>query len=459
MRRGASEDLHVLRKRILKGDIVKTVLWLAWPIILANLVNMSYNLIDAYWLGKLGKEAFGAPTVSWPLIMLFYSIGFGFSRAGIALIAQYVGAGNLKMANKSAGNLLSFMALISLSISGIGYFLSPPILSLMGVPLDIYPYAVEYIRIIFIGVPIAFIGFAFNTIANSLGDTRTPTYINIVSSSTNMVLDPLFIFGYFGFPAMGVKGAAVATVLSRSIVSIIGSYLLFTGYRGIKITINDLGIEKWWIKKVVSIGTPLTIQQSSNSLGFTIMMSIVSRFGSVAVSAYGVAIRIIDVLSAFTWGINRALSIMVGQNLGAEYYDRTKTIVKKTMWLTTIILVIGSVFIFLTRDLTVAFFVPEKDVIMEGSRVLAIFTWSIPFFGLFFLGGAVAGGSGHTKIFAIISIIRLWVLRIGFSYLLALVMGMGTIGIWVAMAISNIGAGLLALLWVFKGSWARRVID
>lgn len=454
-----SGDIYVLRKKILEGHIVKTMLWLAWPIIMANLVNMSYNLIDAYWLGKLGKEAFGAPTVSWPLIMFFYSIGFGFSRAGISLISQYVGAGDLKMANKSAGNLLSFMAIVAFSISGIGFFLSPILLSLMGVPPDIYPNAVNYIRVIFIGVPITFIGFGFNTIANSLGDTRTPTYINIISSLANLVLDPIFIFGYFGFPAMGVVGAAIATILSRSIISVVGSYLLFRGYHGIKITVSDLGIDGWWIRKVVSIGAPITIQHSSNSLGFTIMMSIVSRFGSAAVSAYGVAIRIIDILSAFTWGINRALSIMIGQNLGAEHYNRARAIVKKAVILISLILTIGSVFIFLTRDLTVAFFVPEEDVIVEGSRVLAIFTWSIPFFGLFFIGGAVAAGSGNTKVFAIISIIRLWALRIGFSYLLAILMGMGTIGIWIAMTISNVVAGLLATIWIFKGDWTKRVID
>ncbi len=454
-----SSDLEKIRGRILEGHIFKTIFWLAYPIIIANLVNMSYNLIDAYWLGKIGKQVFGAPTVSWPLIMLFYSLGMGYAMAGISLISQYIGAGNYKQANKAAGNILSFMGIMAVSISLLGYTASPIILALMQVPPDVYGFAVNYIRVIFLGMPLTFIGFAFNTIANSLGDTRTPTLINIVSSITNMVLDPLFIFGYFGFPKMGVIGAAVATILSRSIVSFAGLYLLVTGYHKIKITTKDLGIEKWWIKKVINIGTPLAIQQSSNALGFTIMMSIVSRFGSVAIAAYGVAIRIIDIMQAFTWGINRAVSIMIGQNLGAENYERAKIIAIKAIMLIFSFLLFGSTIIFLTRDVTVSFFVPEEDVVIEGSKVLSIFTWSIPFFGLFFIGGGIAGGSGHTKVFAAISIIRLWVLRIGLSYVLGILIGMGTIGVWTAMAISNIVAGILALLWVLRWGWLKRVID
>ncbi len=457
--RARSNELLMLRKRILEGGILKTIFWLAWPMIVANLVNMSYNLVDAYWLGKLGKASFGAPTVSWPLIMFFYSLGMGYSRAGISLIAQYVGAGNFEKANRSAGNLLSFMTLMAVSISILGYITAPSILLLISVPPDIYPYAVNYIRVIFLGVPLVFIGFTFGTIANSLGDTRTPTYVSIISSLVNLVLDPIMIFGYFGFPQLGVVGAAVATISSRSIISFVGLYLLLRGYKGLKITLNDLRIEHEWLSKVISIGTPLAIQQSSNALGFTIMMKIVSMFGSVAVAAYGVAIRIIDVLQAFTWGINRAVSIMIGQNIGAEYYERTRRIVKTSILLIVTILAAGAVFLFLTRGITVAFFIPEKDVVVEGSKVLEIFTWSIPFFGLFFIGGGVAAGSGHTRFFAIISIIRLWVLRIGLSYLFALVMGMGTTGIWTAMAISNIIAGILALGWVMGGSWARRVIE
>ncbi len=457
--RKTRKDLMKLRNRILTGSILRTLFWLAWPIIIANIVNTSYNIVDAYWLGKLGRQAFGAPTVSFPLVMLFYSLGMGFAMAGISLIAQYIGAGDFESANRSAGNMLAFMLMMSVVLSTLGVLLSPFFLQLMHVPPDIYPYAVSYLRVIFTGIPISFIGFAFNTIANSLGDTRTPTILNVISSVTNMVLDPIFIFGWLGLPMLGVVGAAVATILSRTIVSFAGLRLLTRGYHGLKITMKDLRIEKWWLKKVVSIGAPMAIQRSSNSLGFTIMMSLVSVYGSAVVAAYGVANRIINIMSSFTWGLNRATSVMIGQNIGAEKYDRAKKIAATTMTIIFLLLGTGAILIYLLRQPLVAFFIADPKVVSVGSRLISIFIWSIPFFGLFAIGGAIASGSGHTKFFAVLSIIRLWLLRIVLSYILALWLMLGPDGIWIAMAISNAVVGIITVGWVLSGRWAKRVVE
>ena len=452
-------DLLKYRDRILKGSVLRTTIWLAWPMIIANLINISYNLADTFWLGKLGKADLAAPTVSWPLIMLFYSIGMGFSFAGATLISQYVGAGEREYANRCVGYLLGFMLTMSLSISLVGFIASPLMLRVMGVPLDVLPKAVNYIRVIFAGIPLAFIGFAFIAILNSIGDTRTPTVLSIISSLINVVLDPLLIFGWLGFPALGVMGAAIATIASRSIVSAIGLYLLTRGFAGIKVGFRDLFFKLWWLRHVVRIGTPLSIQRSANSLGFVIMMSLVSKMGTAVIATYGIGIRIIDVIQAFTWGIMRASSIMIGQNIGAEKYQRAEQIAFKNIALVSTLLSIGALLIYLGRGFIFAIFINDPIVIEEGIKFVTFFIPSLPFFGLFFVAGAVAQGSGHPLIYTVISIIRLWILRIGFSYLLGVFMGMGSVGIWIAMSISNMGAGIMALAWVMKGSWKQRVIE
>ncbi len=194
------------REKILTGSIIRAMFWLAWPIFLSNLVNISYNPVDALWLGRLGREAFGAPTVSWPMIMLIYSIGFGYLTAGISLISQYYGAGDFENAEKSASQQFFFSLIVAVFFSMGGFLAASHILAYMGVPSDIYPLAVSYTRTIFIGIPFVFTGFVYITIANSLGNTRTPIVLNIISSVVSIILDPLFIFGYFGFPKMGVVG-------------------------------------------------------------------------------------------------------------------------------------------------------------------------------------------------------------------------------------------------------------
>ncbi len=459
MAKNPHSDMMKYRERIIGGSIIRTTLWLAWPIILGNIVNISYNLVDTFWLGKLGKASLAAPTVSWPLIMLFYSIGMGFSFAGITLVSQYVGAGEYRLASRSAGHLLGFMLFLSLILSGTGFSLSPIILKLMGVPPDVLPLAINYIRIIFAGIPIAFLGFGFNAILSGIGDTRTPTILGAISSGINVVLDPLFIFGWYGFPELGVAGAAVATIISRAILSVLGVALLARGFRGLKLHPRDLVFELWWLKKVVVVGTPISIQQSANSLGFVVMMGLVSRLGTAIIATYGIGIRIIDIIQAFTWGIMRATTVMIGQNIGAEKYDRAEKIAYENMKLMLVILGLGAVLIFSFRAQLFQVFIDDPQVVEEGSRFLAIFLPSIPFFGIFFIVGAVARGSGHNLAFTIISIIRLWALRIGLTYVFSILMGMGSTGVWMAMTISNIGAGLLALAWVRMGTWKKRVIE
>ena len=459
MSTGRRVGVNSIRNRIVNGPIVGTMVWLAWPVIVANLVNMSYNLIDAFWLGKLGKVAFGAPTVCWPLIMLFYSVGMGYAMAGIALISQYTGAGDKRMAEKSAGQLISFLFLGALALSGIGYLSISQVLSLIGVPQNIYPLAISYARIIFLGMPIVFFVFAFNTIANAIGDTRTPTILNVFSAVANIVLDPIMIFGLLGFPALGVAGAAIATVISRSIVSIVGGYFLFKGFKGIRISLADLKIEKWWLRRVFSIGTPLSIQHSFNALGFTVMMSIVSRFGPAVIAAYGVVVRIVDIMQAVILGLNRATSIMVGQNIGAEKYGRAMSIAKTSVTFTSGFLALGSLLLFVFSSQAISFFVNEHDVVVEGSKLIHVISSSIPFFGIFSVAGAIAAGSGHTRFFAVLSMVRLWLLRIGLSIFLVYIMSIGSLGVWLAMTISNIGAGTIALAWLIRGTWLRRVIE
>ena len=458
-RRGLKE-FGALRERILKGPVYRTLAWLAWPVIIVNLVNLSYNLVDAIWLGRLGKVAFSAPTVCWPPIMFVYSLALGYASAAISLISQYAGAGDVEMVRKSAGQLVTFAAAFGLSISAVGFATAPYILSLMSVPPKVYPLAVTYMRIIFAGAPAVIPAFAYITISNSLGDTKTPMKLNVASSIANIVLDPILIFGLLGLPRLGVAGAAIATIASRSWVSAAGLYILFVrGVKGLRLGRDDLRIEGWWVRKVFKIGTPLAIQRSSTALGFTVLMSLVSRFGSSVIAAFGVAQRVINILQAFAGGFFRASSIMIGQAIGAEEYLRAKEVVRKALTLITLGFTVGSALIVVFREQLILAFVNSPSVVPIGSELLEIFAPSIPFFGMFFLCSAVANGSGHTKFFAVISIIRLWVIRVGLGTLLAFTLGLGVNGIWYALTMGNVVAGLIALTWLFRGTWLKRVIE
>ncbi len=188
-------------------------------------------------------------------------------------------------------------------------------------------------------------------------------------------------------------------------------------------------------------------------------MAIVYRLGTVAVAAYGLAITVVDLVTAFIWGFRDAIAIMVGQNLGAELYDRAEEIVRKVTAIILMGTTAGTAALMLFGESLVMFFTRDPAVIRETTNFVTLFSPSLPYLALFFIGMAVARGSGHTLFMMIAGIVRLWGIRVLFSYVLALVMGMGPTGVWLAMTLGNIVAGAMAMAWILSGRWKRKVIE
>ncbi len=173
--------------------------------------------------------AVAAPTVGFPVVFLMMSLGIGFSIAGVSLVSQHTGAGSHEEANSAAGQVVSFMGVSSLVLAVLGFFIAPGLLrTFMDVPPEVFPKALNYIRIILGGLPLMFIFFSFRSLIRGVGDTVTPMLVTGASVVMNLILDPFLILGWAGFPALGVTGAAIATIASRGTAALIALYLLFS---------------------------------------------------------------------------------------------------------------------------------------------------------------------------------------------------------------------------------------
>jgi len=454
-----------MRDSILNGDILKTTLSLAWPVMLSNAFQTIYNLTDAFWLGKLGPEAVSAPSVSWPIMFLMISFSAGFGIAGISLVSQYTGSGQEDMAGKAAGQLIFILIISSLSVAVLGFFLAERILLLINVPLDVLPVARDYLKITFLGIPFMFSFFGFRSLLRGFGDTRTPMILSVGSSILDMLMDPFFVFGWLGLPAMGAAGAALTTVITRGIAGIIGIYLLFTGNIGLHIEVSDLKPDPHLMRKIASIGLPSSIGQSGNALGFTILTALVATEDrmlggeGLLLSAYGIGSRITSLIHIIIIGGVSALSTMIGQNLGAGKMERSETIIKKIFTSFIGISIIECIIVYLFRNPIYRAFISDKAVISLGSTYMTYMVFFIPFFVAFRLCGGVFNAAGQTKASMGLSLVRLWGLRIPLSYLLALNMGLGAVGIWLGMGLGNVGGAAIALILLARGTWKTRVIE
>jgi len=268
----------ITREEILTGNSLKVIFVLSFPVMISQLLQTLYHLADTFWLGHLppaeSGEAVAGLQISWPVIWFFIALSFGFGMAGIALVSQYTGAGEKKNANMVASQMLSLSIIFGLIVAVLGFTLTPYLVPLITKSATVTRTAITYMRLIFWGMPFMFIAFTFQSILSAKGDTITPMYINLISVTLNVILDPFMIFGWWRFPHMGVMGAALATIICQSIVAFISLFLLFKGTKGIKITLNAL-IPAWkWLEKILKIGLPAALGNSTTALGFVIVMSV-----------------------------------------------------------------------------------------------------------------------------------------------------------------------------------------
>ncbi|MCS7099169.1 MAG: MATE family efflux transporter [Sulfolobales archaeon] len=446
------------RDKIVSGSPLRVVLWLAAPLVLAQLVHVSYNVVDALWLSKLYEGALAVPRQVWPTLMFFYAVAMALSSANLAMISQYVGAKLFDSASRTASKLLTFNLLLAVAICSLYFVLRPYIFSyITSVPPEIYGDVMRYSSIMIFDILFMYLGMAFTTILQAIGDTRTPTYIGIAGAVLNILLDPVLIFGWFGFPAMGAAGAAIATVVSRALVAVVAIKMFFGGFKGVKLSI--VKPDRAWALKSVKIALPVAALHMSNSLAFMAQLRLVNMFGKAVATAYSIGFTVIDIADAAMWGFSQATAIVVGQLIGAQLFSKARNSALISSAFVGLITAVGAIVVYVLRYPIASVFTSNPDVLDEATRFIEYFGLTVPFFAVFFIGFAVGRGSGHTYTPSAIAFIRLWGMRIALGYFLAVVLGLGPIGIWLSMAISNVGGGVLALAWVALGNWVRPVVE
>jgi len=447
------------RDRIVRGSIVRTMLWLGLPLMIVQIVQISYNVADAFWLSKYSDIAMAVPRQAWPSIMFFSALSMALSSANLALISQYVGAKEYKTASSIASKYFTVSLTLGL-LFGIIYMILRPVIFtyVIRTPIEIRDDVIAYTEIIAFDVMASYIVLAYSTILQSVGDTRRPAIVNGLTSLINIILDPFLILGIGPFPRLGVVGAAIATVSSRVLGAIILFLIIEKMYPDLRVRLTkDIGIG--WVIANLKIGLPVLVLIIANSVAKMTQLRLVNIFGVAVATAYSIGFIVMDLADASLRGFSRASAIMVGQSIGAGLKDRARKIALKTSTFIFITTAIGASIVYLLRDQLIWIFTQDPTIWAEAKEFLEIFVWSLPFFGIFINAMLIGRGSGHTLPLTIIGIIRLWGCWVGIGYLLALYMGYGPLGIWVGMSLSNIFAGITSLIWLKYGRWIEPVIQ
>ncbi|MFP3872735.1 MAG: MATE family efflux transporter [Candidatus Aenigmatarchaeota archaeon] len=454
------------KEEILEGDILSVLFKLAWPMMIASLLQTTYNLIDTIWLGRLPSPentlSVAAISVAWPFVFLLLSVQMGLGIAGISMISQHTGAEEYDEAYHDTGQLFFLFLVISTILGGLGFLIAENFLSFLTQEAELVPYATSYLQIIFLGFPFLLLFAAFSFSLRAWGDTITPMLVMAVSVVLNIILDPVLIFGLGPFPRMGITGAAVATVSARGVGTAIAVYLLWAGKVDIKLKLWHLKPDLTKLKKFISVGLPATLARMEESVGFVLMTGLLAMLPMQAkvLAAYGIGSRVINITFIFLNGLMMAISTMVGQALGADLKGRAeKTTTRATLVMIFFMSLVSLTFIIFRYQIMRFFIVDEPLVIEIGARFLVILAIGGPFFAIYEGVSGALNGSGHTGQHFGLSLLRLWGLRIPLILLLAFAFALDSTGAWLAIGFSNVGAGTAAYWLYKKGWWKEKIID
>jgi len=370
---------------LLKDEVSLLVRKLAVPASVGTLFQTLYTIVDTFYAGKISPEALSALSKSFPIYFLIIATSIGVTVAGTSLIGSSIGEKNEKNVLSYFGNVIIYSIIISIVVSILGFAFGEKIFLLMNSSQEVTILGLEYINVIFLGTILFILVVALNSFLHAEGDTKTYRNVLIFSFFLNIILNPIFIFGFLFIPPLGITGIGIATLIAQFVSLLVILIKILNNQRIKQITLDHFKAKFFFLKNIFFQSMPITIAILGYSIAATIVFTYVGLFGEYAVAGYGSATRIEQVVLLPILGINTAIISIIAQNIGAKYYDRVEQSYFTSIKYGLFIMLIAGVVIFISADIVPKFFSSNPEVIMHGSMYLKISAFILPAYPIFFL--------------------------------------------------------------------------
>lgn len=414
--------------------------------------------IDMIWVGKLGAAPIAGVGVSGMVVMAVNSIMMGLYTGLRAMIARFVGSGDMDSANKIGQQALVIGTVFSVIMAAVGIFLAEPLLSIFGVEPDVVAEGASYMRIQLAGSITMAGAMVSQSVMQASGDTVTPMRISIFFRLFHIAVCPLLIFGVWIFPELGVSGAAWANVISQLLGAVFGIWYLFTGRTRLKLTLKNFKLDKDIIWRMTKVGIPASITGVQRFLPYLVLVWFVSPFGTAAVGAHSLMQRIDTFIRMPAGALGNAAGVLAGQNLGAGKPDRAE----KGGWIAVGLysgaMVICCIFIWFFADNIVKIFSTDTELVDIASTFLRIQIVGYLVFGLTIVISLCVEGVGDTVITMIVTLLTMWVIQIPLAWFLPKYTSLGVNGVQWAISLALVARALTFAFYFKTGRWTRKVI-
>ena len=417
---------------------------------MASMTTMAlYNIIDTFWVAKLGHEAIAALTIVLPYHLLVIAISVG-SGIGInALVSRRFGERDIEVTNRIAGQVFPISVFFGLIFIVAAVFLTRQILTADGATADIMQFATQYLVIISFGAPFIIFSISTNNLLRGSGDAFRPMIFMIAASVVNIILDPLLIFGIGPFPEMGVRGAAFATVISQGLgAGLSFSYIVFTRRSAYRLRLHHLRPDWLIIKDIYRVGLPAVVMEFSESLVFAIYNNTLSRYGSIALAAGGLSMRITDLMLMPIFGASGGLLPIIGYSLGAHLWGRLWRVVAIASVSLFSIMAVATVAMEITAPLIVGLFTRDWQLVAIAVPAMRIILSSLAIMGSAVLFITTFQGLAKGREALVLSLVRQLVFFV--PILLVLPRLLGLTGVWLALPLSDFFGFIVAGAWLLR---------
>ncbi|MEC3964746.1 MATE family efflux transporter [Flagellimonas halotolerans] len=437
------------------GSIRKAIFMLSIPMILEMLMESIFALVDIAYVSKVSVNAVATIGLTESVITLVYALAIGLSMAATAVVARRIGEKDVDGARIAAVQAISLGVVISVVIGIIGIFYAKDILALMGAEPDLIAEGYGYTQFLIGGNITVVLLFLINAIFRGAGNASIAMWALVLSNGLNIILDPMFIFGFGPIPEMGVKGAAVATNIGRGTAVIFQLGILFFGWGKIKLVAKDLVLNLKVMINLIKVSLGGIAQFLIGTSSWIFLMRIMSEFGSEVLAGYTIAIRVMMFTLMPSWGMSNAAATLVGQNLGAKQPDRAEQSVWKTGKYNAWFMGTVSLGYLIFANSIISWFNITPAVVKSGALCLQVISIGYIFYAYGMVVTQAFNGAGDTRTPTKINLISFWLFQLPLAYISALVLGWGATGVFVAITLAEVLLAVLAMVWFKKGKWKK----
>lgn len=440
------------------GSIRKAIFMLSIPMILEMMMESIFAIVDIAYVSQISVNAVATIGLTESVITLVYAVAIGLSMAATAVVARRIGEKDVQGARESAVQAILLGVVVSVLVGIIGFLYAKEILGLMGAEQDLINEGYGYTKLLIGGNITILLLFLINAIFRGAGDASIAMWTLVLSNGLNIILDPIFIFGWGPIPEYGVMGAAIATNIGRGTAVLFQLGILFFGWSRIKITLKDVVLNFKVMFNLIKVSAGGIAQFLIGTSSWVFLMRIMSEFGSEVLAGYTIAIRVMLFTLMPSWGMSNAAATLVGQNLGAKQPERAEISVWKTGKYNAIFMGIVSVIYLFFAPEIVSWFNDNPVVISNGGLCLQIIAAGYIFYAYGMVVTQAFNGSGDTGTPTKINLVAFWLFQLPFAYLVAITFEYGAVGVFVAITLAEVLLAIIAMIWFKKGKWKKFVV-